>query len=871
MAVVATVVVVSTVRASLPKASGTAQLPGLTADVTVMRDGSGIPHIFGDSLTDLARAQGYVHAQEQFFQMDLRRHVTAGRLSEMVGEDGVETDTVIRTLGWRRVAEEELPTLKPQTRQVLQAYADGVNTYLRGRSPREVSLEYTVLGLTLPAAEIEEWSPLDSLSWLKAMAWDLKGNYDDELARARLSGRLSQAQISQIYPAYDADAHPPILATDEWSPQVPERATQSAVPSAHTTDRSGGGPSADAVAPAADRITGASAQSAYATVHAALGAIPQLVGRGDGVGSNSWAVAGARSTTGKPLLANDPHLGVSQPGIWIQNSLSCRTVSQACPMTVSGYSFAGVPGVVIGHNADIAWGFTNLGPDVSDFYLERVLGDTYLRDGDWEPVTTRDEVIKVAGADDRTVRVRSTVHGPVLSDVVTELADAGSRAPTEQEGDETESYAVSLAWTGLLPGRTADAILDLNLASDFEEFREAARSFAVPAQNLLYADRQGHIGYQAPGQVPIRRPALPRAPAGYWPAPGWDSTYDWQGFVEFTELPWVLDPADGVIVAANQAVTSSSTPFLTSEWDQGWRSTRIGERLAELPKVAPADMADIQLDTENAFARVLVPALLAVPLEASAAAPDTAELLEFTREARELLRTWDYTSPAGDGDAAASAAYYNAVWRNLLELLFDDELPAGLKADGGDRWRSAVENLLTNPKSAWWDNKLTSNITEGKDEVLRQALIAARLELTRELGKDPDKWQWGKLHRLTLEHPVLGGDSVPGPVRWLFNEGPFEMPGGSAVVNANGWNASSGYEVDWAPSMRMVVDLSDLDASTWINQTGVSGHPADSHYADQVDDWVAGRQRPWPFTEAAVRETDPDVLSLRPEGSAAAR
>jgi penicillin amidase len=249
MAVVATVVVVSTVRASLPKASGTAQLPGLTADVTVMRDGSGIPHIFGDSLTDLARAQGYVHAQEQFFQMDLRRHVTAGRLSEMVGEDGVETDTVIRTLGWRRVAEEELPTLKPQTRQVLQAYADGVNTYLRGRSPREVSLEYTVLGLTLPAAEIEEWSPLDSLSWLKAMAWDLKGNYDDELARARLSGRLSQAQISQIYPAYDADAHPPILATDEWSPQVPERATQSAVPSALTTDRSGGGPSADAVAP----------------------------------------------------------------------------------------------------------------------------------------------------------------------------------------------------------------------------------------------------------------------------------------------------------------------------------------------------------------------------------------------------------------------------------------------------------------------------------------------------------------------------------------------------------------------------------------------------------------------------------------------
>jgi len=866
VALVAGVLVVNTVRASLPRTSGTADLPGLTGTVTVMRDGSGIPHIFGDSLTDIARAQGYVHAQEQFFQMDLRRHITAGRLSELVGEDGVETDTVIRTLGWRRVAEEELPTLKPQTRQMLQAYADGVNTYLRGRTPREVAVEYTILGLQLPTPEIEDWSPVDSLAWLKAMAWDLKGNYDDELARARLSGRLSPAQINQIYPAYDYDAHPPILGDDEWSPQVPGRATSSSVPSALT--RAGAGTPADAApAPADARVTSPSAQAAYALVHRALTSIPQLVGSGGGVGSNSWVVSGAHTTTGKPLLANDPHLGVSQPGIWIQNSLSCRTVSSACPLDVSGFSFAGVPGVVIGHNADIAWGFTNLGPDVSDFYLERVTGDTYLRDGAWRPIESHEEVIKVAGGADRRVTVRSTVHGPVLSDVIDGMSDAGSRAPTAQEGDENESYAVSLAWTGLLPGRTADAILDLNLATDFDSFREAARSFAVPAQNLLYADRQGHIGYQAPGQVPLRRPALPRAPAGYWPAPGWDSTYDWQGFVEFSEMPWALDPADGVIVAANQAVTRSATPFLTTEWDSGWRSTRIGELLATRQKVSPEDMADVQLDTQDAFAKVLVPALLEVPLEATEADPDSGELLDFTREARELLRGWDFTTPAGDGESAAAAAYYNAVWRNLLELLFDDELPTGLKADGDARWRSAVQRLLTNPKSAWWDNKLTPNVTEGKDEVLRQALVEARLELTRELGKDPDRWQWGKLHRLTLQHSVLGGDTVPGAVRWLVNEGPYEMPGSSSVVNANGWNASEGYEVDWAPSMRMVVDLSDLDASTWINQTGVSGHPTDSHYSDQIADWVAGRQRPWPFTEAAVRETDPDVLTLRPEGS----
>ena len=495
-------------------------------------------------------------------------------------------------------------------------------------------------------------------------------------------------------------------------------------------------------------------------MHRALDGVPALLGRGEGLGSNAFAVSGSRTTTGRPLLANDPHLGVGQPGIWIQNSLHCRSVSPACPLDVSGFSFAGVPGVVIGRNGQIAWGFTNLSPDVTDFYLERVVGDTYLRDGDWEQVTTREEVIKIADGADQRITVRSTVHGPVMSDVVEGVSDAGTRAPTEQEGDETESYAVSLAWTGLIPSRTADAILDLNLATDFRGFREAARAFAVPSQNFVYADRAGHIGYQAPGQVPVRRAALPRTPAGSWPAPGWDSDYDWQRFVDFAEMPWTLDPKDGVVVTANQPVTRSPTPFLTSDWDLGWRATRISERIQALDEVSPDDMAAIQMDDEDTFARVLVPALLAVPLEASESEPDSDGLLEFTREARELLRGWDRTTPAGDGESGAAAAYYNAVWRNLCELLFDDELPQGLKADGGGRYRSAVQQLLTNPKSAWWDDKLTPNVAEGKDEILRRALVEARLELTRELGKDPAKWQWGKLHR-----PRAGAQGARGRVR----------------------------------------------------------------------------------------------------------
>jgi penicillin G amidase len=880
---VGSVVTISTIRDSLPSHTGEARLPGLDRDVTVLRDGSGIPHLYGDSLTDLARAQGYVHAQERFFEMDLRRHVTAGRLAELVGNAGLESDKVVRTMGWRRVAEAELPTLEPRTRRVLDAYAAGVNTYLRGRSRGETSLEYTVLGLGLPLRDIEEWSPVDSLAWLKAMAWDLRGDYVDELARARLSGRLTPAQIAQIYPAYDSATKPPILSAAEWSPRTDPGLARAGSPA-----RVGAPAGASAPVGGGSMTTGPTARRAYADVGAALDAVPQLVGRGAGVGSNSWVVAGARTTTGKPLLANDPHLGTGQPGIWIQNGLHCRTVSEDCPLTVSGFSFAGMPGVVIGHNGQISWGFTNLGPDVSDFYLERVVDNTYLRDGEWLPVSTREEVIAVAGGQDVRITVRGTVHGPLLSDVIPGVADAGSRAPTTKENDENESYAVSLAWTGLQPTSTADAILGINVASDFDEFRDAAKSFAVPAQNLVYADRAGHIGYQAPGLVPVRRAALPRSSPGYWPAPGWDSSYDWQGFVPFEDMPWALDPDDGIIVTANQAVTASSTPFLTTEWDQGWRAARIAARLERAAedgagKVSPEDMRTIQLDTRDDFADVLVPALEAVPLDTGAGA-GSGELLEFTAEARSLLRDWDRTTPAdGSGDpsdlgtagasepssdatrSAAAAAYFNAVWRNLCELLFDDELPAGLKSDGGDRYRSAVQRLLQLPSSPWWDDKLTPNVAEGKDEILRRALVEARLELTRELGKDPAQWQWGKLHRLTLEHSVMSADSIPAPIRWLFDEGPYDMPGGSSIVNANGWVASEGYQVDWAPSMRMVVDLADLERSTWINQTGVSGHPWDDHYADQTEDWVAGRQRPWPFSERAVRESDPDEMILKPE------
>ncbi len=837
MAVVAVgILAISTVRQPFPQTAGDLKIEGLTSSVSVIRDDRGVPSIYADNAADLFRAQGFVSAQDRFFQMDLNRHVTAGRLAEMVGEAGLDTDRVIRTMGWRRIAAQELPLLAPETRQYLQAYADGVNAYIaQAGSPAKMSLEYTLLARTVPGYRVEPWSPVDSLAWLKAMAWDLRGDYNDELARARLSRRTSVKQINVLYPPYPVERNLPILSPEDWSAAE--------------------APIAAAAGPVPDYFKSAASGSALDAASAAVEAIPALLGKGADIGSNSWVVSGSRTTTGKPLLANDPHLSLAIPGIWSQVNLQCRTVSAQCPFRVAGFSFAGLPGVVIGHNDKVAWGFTNLGPDVTDFYLEQVTGDTYLRDGLPVPLQQRVETIKVAGAGDVNMTVRSTVHGPILSDAIPAVDEAGDRVVV-RGAQQTNRYAVSLAWTALTPGRTADAIFAMDRARGWTEFRAAAALFAVPAQNLVYADTDGHIGYQAPGAIPIRRSATPGAPPGFWPAPGWDSQWDWKGTVPFEQMPHVLDPPEGFIVTANQAVTASAKPFLTSEWDYGFRAQRIRTLLASTPKVSPELMSQIQGDVRNTYAPSLVERLLAVQVD------------DFTAQAQGLLRGWDGSQPGDKGRDAASAAYYNAVWKHLLQYTFD-ELPPDLAPDGGSRWMIVIEQLLADPKNDWWDDKTTPGVVEGSGEILKRALVDARLDLARALGKVPATWRWGRLHQLTLTHPLMRDDSVPEVVRDIFNRGGIELGGGNSIVDANSWNASQpGYDVTAGPSMRMVVDLGNLDASHWLNSTGQSGHAYDPHYADQIDAWVANSPFPWPFTEAAVKESADEELTLSPASPA---
>ena len=553
-------------------------------------------------------------------------------------------------------------------------------------------------------------------------------------------------------------------------------------------------------------------------------------------------VGGQHPASGKPLLANDPHLGISAPGIWSQVGLRCSDVTAACPFDVTGFALAGLPGVVIGHNGSLAWGLTNMGADVTDFFLERVEDGEVVVDGGRERLQVRTETIEVAGGDDVELEVRTTRHGPIVSDVL-ELPDV-QRAPVPDDAPGLR-FEVALAWTALTPGRTGDAIFAIMTAENADDIAAAAALFDVPAQNIVFATTDGHIGYQAPGRIPLRGAVAGPVPSdGTWPRPGWDSRYDWQGWVDPAQMPRVLDPAEGFVVAANQAVTPLGVgPFLAEDTDYGYRSQRIRdlltERIAEGEALDAGAMAELQTDERSAYAQALVPALLQVQVE------DT-----FDRAGQNLLRDWDLVMRAD----SAAAMYFSAVWAEVLELTFADDLPEGHSPSGDSRWLEVVRGMLDDPTSVWWDDRSTPGVVEGRDDVLGRAMVSARRQLTAQISSRTEDWEWGLLHTAAPEHPVLGGDGVPGLLHRWVNPTPQRVGGGSSVVNATSWDASSGsYGVTSAPSMRMVVDLGDLDASTWVNLTGTSGHPASVHYADQFEAWAQGRQFPWPSSEAAVR------------------
>jgi penicillin amidase len=848
---------------ALPQAAGTLRLAGLHASVQVMRDVNGIAHVVADEPHDLFMAQGYVHAQERFWQMEVWRHIGAGRLAELFGPDALDRDRFIRTLGWRQAGQRDLDASSPDTRAALQAYADGVNGWIE-QHRGSLGLPFVLEGLTfgrgggLGGYDPEPWTPLDSTTWSKVQAWNLGGNLDREIFRLRVDARLGDRRLTDaLLPPYPSDG--PI--------EVPTGAT-GAGGAAGVGSPATNAPAASgrpAIPTATDqrvvdgwRRLGAVATGLLAT--AGLDGSGGLHGSGgldDGIGSNNWVVGPSKSATGHALLANDPHLGLDMPSVWFMNGLHCRTVGKSCPYDVAGVSFPGVPAVILGHNARIAWGATNVGPDVEDLFEEKVDPadpSHYLFRGTSTPFTVRHETIHVANGPDVEIDVRSTGHGPVISDVDDDLKATGA--------------LYSLRWTAIAePDQLLDTFFGIDRAANWGDFRSALAVYGTPSQNFIYADVDGHIGLQVPGRIPIRQDP---GDLGDRPVPGWDGLHEWLGFARYEDLPHVLDPPAGRIVTANAAPVDGTFPiYMGRDWDPGYRAQRITELLdgaASSGGVTLDTMRSIQTDPKVGRAALVVGHL-------DVAVPTT----EDGRTVLQRIRAWDSTCTV---ESQGCAAYMTFEYR-LLRGLFDDELGNDLARDyngGSPSWQALIA-LLGDPSASWWDDRSTTDRHETMPDVLGTALDAAGSALRAELG-DPDGWTWGREHTITFQEATLGQGGL-GPVNWYLNRGSYPVAGAAGAVDNTYYRFEAAYfdpddpayrpgglrtvfDVTNGPSYRLAIDMGDLDGAGIVTTTGQSGNPFDRHYGDLIDSWLAGRLIPLSFSSAALNATATSTLSLTP-------
>ncbi len=818
-------------RSSFPETRGVVQVDGLSGPVEVLRDRYGVPHIYARTSRDLFFAQGFVHAQDRFWQMEFWRRITSGRLSELFGKTTLEIDELMRTLDFHRIAQQEFDALPAEEKGYLEAYAQGVNAYALHRAPARLGLEFALLGLQGVKVDIDPWRPADSIAWGKAMAYDLGGNYSTE----RLNLDVLRVVGTKLWPGY----FPP------YRPDMPYTVNQ------HELDK---------------------------TLGAALGfsgpGQPGGLGGADAVGSNNWVISGSRTASGKPLLANDMHLGIQMPAIWYEVGLhglrpdGSAGRTDACPFDLRGFSFPGVPGVIAGHNDRIAWGLTNLTTDTQDLYIEKINPanpDQYEVNGRWVDMNVRVETIRVRKADEPVViRVRSTRHGPILSDrgAMAELAGF-TVAPGSDFPANVGFTVAALRWTALQPTRLVEAVFGVDKASNFAEFRRALAFWDVAAQNVVYADVDGNIGYQSTGLQPIRTHS-----SGVGPVPGWTDRYEWSGFIPFDKLPYLYNPDEGFIVTANAPIVVPSYPYsFGHDFAAGERARRIRELIHATPTgLTVKDMERIQGDVFDQHASEVVPYLRGIDLSAGSTPWEppgpkdgAKELAELTR-ARDRLLSWDFQMR----EDSPEAALYNFFWWALVEATFRDQFPENLwPLEAGSRVQQALYYLLKDPANPWWDDVRTPDVKETRDQILARAFRDGYRAAVGKLGDRFDRFRWGAVHTAEFRNQTLGESGI-GLIERMFNRGPFGVPGNNTTVFVARWSTRDRFVVDVIPSERLIVDLGNLAGSLSVHTTGQSGHPFNRHYDDFIQPWRTVQYHPTLWERSQVLADSPERLLLEP-------
>jgi penicillin amidase len=788
------------VRAVEPQVAGTLPLPGFSKPVEIVRDREGVAHIFAETDEDATAALGFAHAQDRLWQLDMNRRIANGRLAELVGEPGLETDRFLRAIGIRRSAEAIWGNLDAPTRASLEAYARGVNAYLASRSS-PLPPEYYILGAPAP----EPWTPIDSIGWSLMMALDLGANLNAEIMRLRLAqAGMPMERIGQILPPYPGE---------RW-PVLPD----------------------------------------YTALYKSLGAQTQRVGtliRGfdlglEGIGSNNWVVSGARSETGKPLLANDPHLGLSAPALWY----FARMTSPSG--TVIGATMPGVPSVVLGRNERIAWGFTNTGPDVQDVYIERIDPANparYQTPEGWRDFATAREVIRVKGKPDVVLSVRISRNGPIISDGASRGATAA--AP--------EGHALALKWTALMPDNlSVQAFARLNAAKTWPDFLAAVRHYHAPQQNIVFADVEGNIGFIAAGRVPVRKPENDLR--GLFPAPGWDARYDWAGYIPFEELPQEFNPARGYRLTANERITPEGYPhFITAEWATPHRADRIGELLGQRDRHSLESFRQIQTDHRSNAVREVLPLLLA-------AVPEGYRERERAAPSRESavidqLKAFDGTMAADRAEPLIVTAWM----RELSRLIYADELGPDLFRDYWDQRQVFMMGVLSNSgeQGGWCANRSVPSRAGSCATLVSRALELALDDLEKRYGADRARWRWGAAHDARSEHRPFARVAA---LAWGFDVR-VPVPGDTYTVNVNRHtirNEAEPFVSRHAASLRALYDMADPERSLFMHSTGQSGLPTSRLYRNLAERWAKVEYIPMRTRRADIERDAIGTLRIVP-------
>jgi penicillin amidase len=807
------------VRSSLPLLDGELAVPGLQAPVEVLMDRWGVPHLYARDAEDAWFAVGVFHARDRLWQMELYRRAADGRLSELLGEATLPIDRRFRTLGLRAAADAEWARVGPAARMALTRYAEGVNAVMSTALSRNRPLEMQMLGVT-PAP----WTPVDSLTVGRLLSWRLAENHQAELVRAGLAARLGSAEAQRLAGRYPADA-PAILTgpAQPGGPLVPATAGSAAPTSISSAT---GDPA---------RATGAQAWPA------GLGWLEPGAKRGN---SNNWVVAGRRTSTGRPILANDPHLMIELPSVWYELHVV------AAGLDVIGVTVPGTPFVIIGHNARIAWGLTNTGADVQDLYLERidVARRRYLWRGDWVPVdvTTTDIAVRGRPAPER-FEVWRTRHGTVFADVGLDW----EQPPAWLSPDVTrtgEQRAYSLRWDAV-GGDLADAFETLNRASAWADFALAVERFESPSQNFVYADVDGNIGYAMSGSLPVRA-----AGDGTRPADGWTGEGEWTGRTDPASLPRAFNPEVGYLFSSNNEVDRSWPGLITRDWAAPFRATRLRDALSRSEPFDVEQMAALQTDLRSLAADRVLAGIAEAQGEAKARQADRAVVDLLDR-----LAAWDRTV-----DARPVVGMYQAFEHALWRRTFFDELGEPLfnrfyEWAGAERM-AGLYAVVDEPRSRWFDDIGTVERRETRADIYLLAAADA-LERLRERYGAEDDWAWSRMHAARFDHPM---GNVAFPLRWLFSRGPVPIGGDGTTVLRVSYHRLRPFEAWELPSWRQVLDVGSWDDSRVVLPSGQSGHPLSAHYFDQNELWREGRYRSQPFSRAAVDGARAHRLLLTP-------